>query len=64
MKDLKISEMLQMQRILWEKYKDNWFNDVLLRYEVTPEEISNAYISKHNRNMGRDFYYEHRSYLK
>jgi len=118
MKDLKISEMLQMQKALWEKHKDSWsplepafarnsilwmieelgeviavikkrgeseimndsvlrrefiteladvfmyFNDVLLRYEVTPEEISEVYIAKYNENMRRDFDNEHQNYLK
>ena len=30
-------------------------SDVLLRYYVTPEEISEAYVRKHHRNMGRDY---------
>jgi len=118
MADLKISEMLQMQRTLWEKYKNKWsplepqyarnsvlwmieelgeviaiikkrgesdimndkdlrkefvteladvlmyFNDVLLRYEIAPEEISEAYVSKHMKNMGRDFDKEHQNFLK
>lgn len=118
MADLRISDMLQMQRALWEKYKEKWpplapeyarnsilwmieelgeviaiikkrgeadiisdedlrkaftteladvlmyFNDVLLRYQVTPEEISEAYAKKHAANMGRDFEQEHRNYLK
>ncbi len=41
-----------------------YFNDVLMRYAVTSEEISEAYIAKHDRNMGRDFEGEHRNYLK
>ncbi len=32
-----------------------YYNDVLLRFHVTPEEISEAYIKKHARNMGRDY---------
>ncbi len=32
-----------------------YYFDTLLRYGVTPEEISNAYVAKHNKNMGRDF---------
>lgn len=32
-----------------------YYIDTLLRYHVTPEEISEAYYAKHNRNMGRDY---------
>ena len=32
-----------------------YFFDTLLRYGVTPDEISKAYIAKHNKNMGRDY---------
>ena len=107
--DLKISEMMSMQRKLWEKNKDKWkpmtpefgkisllwmfeeigeviakkkkkgdskimedpeirkafveelsdvymyYNDVLLRFGVTPEEISKAYITKHDEDMNRDY---------
>ncbi len=41
-----------------------YFNDVFMRYNVSPEEISDAYIKKHNKNMGRDFNSEHSNYLK
>ena len=34
-----------------------YYNDTLLRYGITPEEISNAYIEKHNKNMKRSFKY-------
>ncbi|MCL1787327.1 MAG: nucleotide pyrophosphohydrolase [Defluviitaleaceae bacterium] len=118
MTDLKISDLLLMQKSLWEKYQHKWsplspqfarnsilwmieelgeviaiikkrgeadimtdetlrqaftteladvlmyFGDILLRYEITPEEISAAYIAKHNQNMERDFDGEHSSYLK
>jgi NTP pyrophosphatase (non-canonical NTP hydrolase) len=110
--------MLQMQKNLWERYKDKWspleppyarnsilfmieelgeviaiikkrgeteitsdtdlrnefitelvdvlmyYNDVLLRYEISPHEISEAYKNKHLKNMGRDFVDEHENYLK
>lgn len=36
-----------------------YYFDILLRYGVTPEEISNAYIKKHNKNMGRDYQSEY-----
>ena len=32
-----------------------YYNDILLRFHVTPEEISEAYTEKHARNMGRDY---------
>ena len=118
MTDLKISDMLHMQKSLWENNKEKWsplepkyardsilwmmeeigevisiikkrgeseiindkslrndfvteltdvlmyFNDVLMRYEITPEEISEAYITKHAKNMNRDFVKEYRDYLK
>ena len=36
-----------------------YYFDTLLRYGVTPEEISNAYVAKHNKNMGRDYQREY-----
>jgi NTP pyrophosphatase (non-canonical NTP hydrolase) len=32
-----------------------FFNDMLLSYNITPDELSQAYIDKHNCNMNRDF---------
>jgi len=32
-----------------------YYTDTLLRYHVTPEEISEAYVKKHSRNMGRNY---------
>lgn len=32
-----------------------YYNDALLRFHVTPEEISVAYLKKHARNMGRNY---------
>ena len=32
-----------------------YYHDVLLRFHVTPEEISRAYLKKHGHNMGRDY---------
>ena len=37
-----------------------YYADVLLRYHVTPEEFAEAYLKKHNRNMGRDFTNEYK----
>ncbi len=36
-----------------------YYNDILLRFHVTPEEISEAYLRKHARNMGRDYTHEY-----
>lgn len=109
MNDIKISDMMEMQKELFELHKDSWppmkpeygkdfilymieevgecisiikkkggktitedeavrarfveemsdvlmyFTDTLLRYGITAEEISQAYIDKHNKNMGRDY---------
>ena len=115
MYDLRISDMMKMQRELFELHKDKWspmepdygkdyflwmieeigesiqiikkkgnsaimndkavrkafceemsdvlmyFNDILLRYSVSPKEISEAYVSKHSRNMGRNFSDEYKN---
>ena len=109
MAEFTMDEILEMQRILQDKYKDKWepicpetgknkllwmigeigevadivkkhghekaisypqlrsdlveemadvlmyYNDVLLRYHVTAEEIADAYRRKHAHNMGRDY---------
>ena len=36
-----------------------YYNDILLRFHVTPEEISGAYSGKHTRNMARDYTQEY-----
>lgn len=41
-----------------------YFNDILLRFGVSPEEISDAYVRKFEKNMKRDFDKEHSNYLK
>lgn len=107
--DLKVSDMMEMQRELWELHRDKWspmepeygrnfllwmveelgeviaivkkkgdaaiaadpavreafteemsdvlmyFMDTLLRYGVSPQELSEAYRNKHGANMGRDY---------
>ena len=37
-----------------------YYTDVLLRYHIAPEEISEAYIRKHATNMGRNFSAEYK----
>ena len=32
-----------------------YFHDVLLRYQVSPEEISEAFLKKHNYDLSRDY---------
>lgn len=32
-----------------------YYNDILLRYHVSHEEISESYVRKYRRNMGRNF---------
>lgn len=112
--DLSISQMMQMQRELFEPHKDKWhpmepeygkefilymveeigeaiavikkkgsaaimedpqvreaflaemadilmyYHDVLLRYHVSPEEISEAYSKKHGYDMARDYTKEYK----
>lgn len=36
------------------------YTEILLRVHVTPEEISEAYLRKHARNMGRDYTKEYK----
>ncbi len=36
-----------------------YYTDVLLCYHVTPEEFQEAYLKKHERNMGRDYVKEY-----
>ena len=36
-----------------------YYMETLLRYQVTPEEISESYVRKHSRNMGRDYKQEY-----
>lgn len=112
--DLSISQMMQLQRELFEPHKDKWspmepeygkdfilymveeigevisvvkkkgsiaimedpsvreaflsemadvlmyYNDILLRYHVTPEEISEAYAKKHDIDMARNYQKEYK----
>ncbi len=112
--DLSISQMMQLQRELYEPHKDTWppmepqygkdfilymieevgeciailkkkghtavmedsavreaflsemadvlmyYHDILLRFHVTPEEISNAYAGKHSTDMNRNYDQEYK----
>lgn len=115
MRDICISDMMNMQWNLWEAHKNSWspmtpeyardsmlfmieeigeciaimkkkgnasivgdsqvrthfveemsdvlmyFIDTLLRYGITSDEISSAYIEKHNHNLKRDYTSEYKS---
>ena len=37
-----------------------YYHDILLRFHVSPEEISMAYWKKHAKNMGRDYTEEYK----
>lgn len=37
-----------------------YYTDVLLRYHITPEEFTEAYLKKHSRNIGRNFTKEYK----
>lgn len=37
-----------------------YYQDVLLRFAVTPEEISEAYLKKHRKNLGRNYTEEYK----
>ncbi len=37
-----------------------YYHDILLRFRVTPEEISQAYIKKHCKNLGRNYTEEYK----
>ena len=37
-----------------------YYHDILLRFHVTPEEISRAYAGKHNYNMERNYEIEYK----
>jgi NTP pyrophosphatase (non-canonical NTP hydrolase) len=41
-----------------------YFVDLMTCYDVSPEELSEAFIAKHDINMKRDFVTEHKDYLK
>lgn len=60
--DTAISENLAVRRAFCEEMSDvlMYFNDTLLRYGITAEEISEAYQEKHKRNMGRNYAEEYK----
>ncbi len=57
-----ISQNSDVRAVFLEEMADvlMYYADVLLRYQVTPEEFAEAYLKKHYRNMGRDFTKEYK----
>lgn len=41
-----------------------YFNDTLLRYDISPKDIANAYVNKHNKNMKRSFEVEEKVFTE
>ncbi|AQW59332.1 MazG nucleotide pyrophosphohydrolase domain-containing protein [Vibrio owensii] len=37
-----------------------YFSDVLNRFDISADELTGAYLKKHDKNMGRDFESEHK----
>lgn len=61
-------ELLEDQEVrnkLVEEFADvyMYLTDTLLRYKITPEEISLAYMNKHQVNMERNYQKEYADYL-
>lgn len=57
--DNAIMEDMEIRKDFLEELSDvlMYYNDTLLRYGITPDEISTAYIEKHNKNMKRGYKY-------
>ena len=64
--DNAIMENKEVRKAFVEEMSDvlMYYNDTLLRYGITSEEISSAYINKHNKNMKRDFHVEYKKLLE
>lgn len=58
-----VSENPNVRKLFCEEMSDvlMYYNDILLRFGITAEEISDAYIKKHNKNMKRNFSEEYKS---
>ncbi len=41
-----------------------YFSNACICFDITAEELSEAFTNKHNKNMDRDFYKERSNYLK
>lgn len=55
--DEKITDDPSIRALFVEEMSDvlMYYVDTLLRYGISPDEISEAYIKKHVKNMGRDY---------
>ena len=65
--DTAIAEDETVRKAFCEEMSDvlMYFNDTLLRYGITPKELSRAYTEKHLKNMGRDYSAEYKKlYIK
>lgn len=60
--DLSVAENPDVRAAFLEEMSDvlMYYMDALLRYHVTPEEISEAYLKKHLHNMGRNYSEEYK----
>lgn len=58
-----VSENPNVRNLFCEEMSDvlMYYNDILLRFGITAEEISDAYIKKHNKNMNRNFSEEYKN---
>ena len=59
--DRKVVEDPEVRAAFLEEMADvlMYYMDTLLRYQVTPEEISESYFRKHSRNLGRNYQQEY-----
>lgn len=64
-KEHEIMENAAVRGQLVEEFADvyMYLTDVLLRYKITPEEISTAYTNKHTANMNRNYQQEYAAFL-
>lgn len=60
--DNAIMENEEVRKAFVEEMSDvlMYYNDTLLRYGITADEISSAYINKHNKNMNRNYQEEYK----
>lgn len=63
--DVAIMENGEVRSAFIEEMSDvlMYYNDILLRYGFSPEDISEAYIKKHDKNMGRDYNAQYNKFL-
>lgn len=61
--DVAIMEDEHVRKAFCEEMSDvlMYFNDTLLRYKITADEISSSYINKHKKNLGRNYIKEYKS---